>query len=140
MRRAACSVQLRESDWMVVGWLDYFSERAALRTSAAHRTERLDAAGCSCTIYTSVTEGGDKQSQTHPLSFPSLVSPFSFTLHLTLSFSGKGANVSSELPALLPRVLFFSLSLCSICRGPLDTFICRCAFRVLPHLNHYVFS
>lgn len=46
-------LQLQEEDWMLLEWLDYFSELVALKTSAAHCAKPLDAAGCSCTIYTS---------------------------------------------------------------------------------------
>lgn len=100
-----CVLQLQESGWwVVVVWLDYFSELVALRTSAAHRTGLVGAAGCSCTIYISIMEGGDRQSQAHPLPLPSLISLLfslsSPSLHLTLFFFSSGKGVFCKLLAL----------------------------------------
>lgn len=114
-----CVLQLQASDWMLLEWPDYFSELLALRTSAAHWTGRLDAAGCSCTIYTSIIEGGDRQSKTHPLSVPSLISPL-------LSHSLSPSNTLWKRRKTLVQVSrppFFSAQ-CSVSH-PVPVLICQ---------------
>lgn len=123
-------LQLQESGWRVVEWLDYFSELVALRTCAAHWTGLVGAAGCSCTIYISTMEGGDRQSQAHPLPLPSLIS-----LVLPLSPSHTLLWKRSFLQASRPLPFFLSsFFLCSVwciptnptfhLQRPFDTFCC----------------
>lgn len=110
-----CVLQLLESDWMFVEWLDYFSELVALRTSAAHWTGLLDAAGCSCALFTSIMEGGDRQSWTRPLPLPSPISYF-LSLFLSISHSFSLEKEWTFSPSLPPSsisffyVLFFFLT------------------------------
>lgn len=99
----------------------------ALRTSAAHWGGRLDAAGSSCTFYTSIMEGGvSGRRNTHsPYPLPSLL------LFHSLSLSPSHTVFFSKLPASLRPFFFFSL-LRSVglvrtdpafhLRRPLDTF------------------
>lgn len=96
----------------------------------------MDAESCSCTIYTSITEGGDTQRHTHS-HFPSPVSLFILLSISHSLFSGKGVRAFSKLPALLnlpfgSLFFFFSLSFLWCVptnpafhlQGPSDTFIC----------------
>lgn len=91
-------LNLWQSGSMPLVWPDYFSELVALRTSAAHWTGLLGAAGCSCTIYTSIRKGGDRQSRTLPLLIPSLISPFSLSRSFDINYFWKERKVSPRLP------------------------------------------